>query len=259
MEDAAVVAMDIAQSTPFAHFATPINAGFFAVYDGHGGREAVSVVERVLHDHLRTQLASLSPAQALSGAFHLTDKEMANDPACLECGSTAVCALILPGENGERVLHCANAGDSRAVLGELKGERYVAKRISFDHKPDEPSENTRVARAGGWVMCGRLDGSLAVSRALGDFVFKDKGLTCEPYVQSVEIRPEHKFLILACDGLFDVVTDDEAVRAVQHLNSSKHMAKALLKMAMERGTTDNVTVMVILLQTGVQSSPHVLA
>jgi protein phosphatase PTC1 len=176
---------------------------------------------------------------------------MASDPAYLECGSTAVCALVLPNLDspGDRVLHCANAGDSRAVLGELRGEHFVAQRLSFDHKPDEPSENTRVARAGGWVMCGRLDGSLAVSRALGDFVFKARGLTCEPFLKSIPLRPEHKFLILACDGLFDVVTDEDAVHAIEHLSSSEHMAQVLLQLAMERGTTDNVTIMVLLLQT----------
>ena len=65
-------------------------------------------------------------------------------------------------------IYCANAGDSRTVMC----ERGQAVELSFDHKPDLPEERNRIMKAGGEVVEGRVNGMLALSRAIGDFDYK---------------------------------------------------------------------------------------
>jgi serine/threonine protein phosphatase PrpC len=248
MEDAHVVDLDLVPPQHLAMSTSRENTGYFAVYDGHGGKAAVDLVSQNLHRHLQHELNSATPEVAIRQAFLKTDAEMKGKPAYAECGSTAVCALILPSAQG-RTLLAANAGDARAVLARVgPGGILEAVRLTRDHKPDVYEESVRVAKAGGWVMRGRLDGSLAVSRALGDFNYKERGLICEPDVLTCELDERHLFLILACDGLWDVVKDEEAVLQVCHMEKSRAMAQALVDLAMNKGTTDNVTVMVVRLQ-----------
>lgn len=81
-------------------------------------------------------------------------------------------------ESGHRVLYIANVGDSRAVIS----RNGVAERMSVDHKGDDPTEMERVKMDGGIVLEGRVGGSLAVSRAFGDYALKNEGVICTPYV-----------------------------------------------------------------------------
>merc|ERR1712008_572702 len=115
---------------------------------------------------------------------------------------------------------CANAGDSRSVYSKNSGKAIA---LSYDHKPDDEPEETRIMKAGGYVSGGRVDGDLAVSRGFGDFRFK----ACpqlEPHDQRVSPIPdimvqnrndeEDEFIILACDGIWDVATNQECVQMV---------------------------------------------
>ena len=131
-------------------------------------------------------------------------------------GTTAVCVLISPDH-----FFIANCGDSRALLCR-NGE---AKLCTTDHKPIVPSEKKRIQDAGGTVIFQRINGSLAVSRALGDFEYKcvvGKGETeqlvsPEPDIYVEERKPdEDEFIVLACDGIWDVLTNDELCAFVRH-------------------------------------------
>src|ERR1700712_2621080 len=101
-------------------------------------------------------------------------------------------------------VHKGNAGDSRSVLG-VKGR---AKPLSFDHKPQNEGEKARIQAAGGFVDFGRVNGNLALSRAIGDFEFKKSAdlspeqqiVTAFPDVITHEISPDDEFLVIACDG-----------------------------------------------------------
>ena len=98
----------------------------------------------------------------------------------------------------------ANAGDSRSVLG-VKGR---AKPLSFDHKPQNEGEKARITAAGGFVDFGRVNGNLALSRAIGDFEFKKSAelapeqqiVTAYPDVVVHEMGDDDEFLVIACDG-----------------------------------------------------------
>ena len=125
-------------------------------------------------------------------------------------GCTATVVLITPTE-----VYCANAGDSRTVLSKNK----QAVDLSKDHKPDDPEERTRIYAANGFVEDGRVNGMLALSRALGDFEYKNNSLfkvkdqvvSAFPDVKVVPITNDAEFILLACDGIWDVMTSQAAI------------------------------------------------
>ncbi|KAL4450727.1 hypothetical protein ABPG77_001083 [Micractinium sp. CCAP 211/92] len=129
-------------------------------------------------------------------------------------GCTAVCAVVRGGE-----LFVANAGDSRCVLS--RAGRAVA--MTQDHKPMDTDEYARIMKAGGFVADGRVNGSLNLSRALGDLEYKqtkelgpeEQMVTALPEIRRETLQPGDEFLILACDGIWDVLTNQEAVDFVR--------------------------------------------
>lgn len=129
-------------------------------------------------------------------------------------GCTAVCALI---RNDELIV--ANAGDSRCVLS--RGGKAVA--LTEDHKPMNEEEFSRITKAGGFVADGRVNGSLNLSRALGDLEYKqvkslppeEQMVTANPEIRSIQLESDDEFLILACDGIWDVLSNQEAVDFVR--------------------------------------------
>lgn len=194
------------------------DARFFAVYDGHGGAKVSEYAGKHLHKKVveSTSYCSGDYAAALSRAFLDIDQDMLLDDEIKDemAGTTAVVVLIK-----DNHLYCANAGDSRAVVS-VNG---LVSPLSFDHKPSNESEAARIINAGGWVEFGRVNGNLALSRALGDFIFKrndqlpaeEQIVTAHPDVTKREITREIEFLLLACDGIWDVLTNQEVVDYVR--------------------------------------------
>lgn len=95
--------------------------------------------------------------------------------------------------------------------------------MSDDHKPDNAEEKARIEAAGGFVEENRVNGSLALSRALGDFEYKGKddmpfteqAVTCDPEVRQVTRQTNDAFVVLACDGIWDCLTSEETVQQVR--------------------------------------------
>jgi len=130
-------------------------------------------------------------------------------------GCTSVVALVA----GER-LFVANAGDSKAVL--CRGGRAVA--MSFEHKPQSEIETARIERAGGFVnRVGRVNNNLNLSRSIGDLKYKmnaslppkDQMITAEPDMMVQDLTSEDEFLFIACDGVWDVMSNQEAIDFVR--------------------------------------------
>jgi len=128
-------------------------------------------------------------------------------------GCTANVALVLQNE-----VIVANAGDSRAVICN-KGK---AKPLSFDHKPNLPEEMARIKKAGGWVTDGstghyRVNGNLNLSRSIGDLKYKTNTalppekqvVTAQPDVVRHQRAPDDEFLVMACDGIWDCMSNQE--------------------------------------------------
>jgi len=110
-------------------------------------------------------------------------------------------------------------GDSRAIAS-VRGR---VQNLSYDHKPNNELEAKRIVAAGGWVEFNRVNGNLALSRALGDFVFKkndgkraeEQIVTAYPDVDVKDLTSDHEFILLACDGIWDVLSNEEVLEFVR--------------------------------------------
>ncbi|KAI1127640.1 phosphatase 2C-like domain-containing protein [Nemania abortiva] len=141
----------------------------------------------------------------------------------------------------QRVLYTANVGDARIVLCRAG----KALRLSYDHKGSDENEGKRIANAGGLILNNRVNGVLAVTRALGDSYIKYL-VTGHPYTTETVIQPEvDEFIIIACDGLWDVCTDQDAVDLIRDQHDAVAASKLLVDHALARFSTDNLSCMII--------------
>jgi len=155
-------------------------------------------------------------------------------------GTAEGATVVIPPSTARRVLYCANAGDARGVLC----RNGIAVRLTYDHKGSDKQEAKRIIDAGGFVMSGRVNGVLAVTRSLGDASMKEF-VVGSPYTTETELCDQDEFLILACDGLWDVTDDQAAVDLIQHVDDAQVASEMLLKHAVANHTSDNVTVLVV--------------
>ncbi|KAL6703230.1 Protein phosphatase 2C 2 [Coniothyrium glycines] len=217
MEDAHAAVLDYAGEVGKATAADK-RLAFFGVYDGHGGDKVAIYAGEKLHEIVAKQEAFKSGdlKKALQDGFLATDRAILSDPKYEEevSGCTASVGII-----SKDKIYVANAGDSRTVLG-VKGR---AKPLSFDHKPQNEAEKARIQAAGGFVDFGRVNGNLALSRAIGDFEFKKSAdlppeqqiVTAFPDVEVHEINDDDEFLIVACDGIWDCQSSQAVVEFVR--------------------------------------------
>jgi len=170
----------------------------------------------------------------------------------MQVGTTvAVCLFLLrPGSQGSaHDLYVANAGDTRVVLISQDGPT----RLSVDHVASDLEEVRRVHDAGGRVVNKRVGGSLAVTRALGDHSLKGNvngGVTSEPHCATHLCSPLDCFLVIASDGVWDVLTDEDANQLVMQ---AAHMcpdeiAEKLVQAALAGMSRDNISALVIRLR-----------
>ena len=155
-------------------------------------------------------------------------------------------------------MYVANAGDCRAML--VRGTQAVA--LTRDHTAEDAGERRRVEEAGGSLQrdaSGKWRvgaAGLAVTRGLGDFDARDDGLTPEPEITRVTLEPEDEYIVLACDGLWDVLTvDDVAGLVAATVKEPGMVAKRLVAEAMTRGSGDNITAVVAFLKRQSTAEP----
>ena len=143
---------------------------------------------------------------------------------------------------GKRYLVVANAGDSRAVISREAG----VSRLTYDHKPTDESEASRVTGGGAFIRDGRVNGMIGITRALGDHCMK-QWIISTPHVTVVELVPTDEYLVLACDGVWDVINDDEAIAFLKEKQEApaSQLARALAVEALKRGSQDNISVIVV--------------
>lgn len=222
------------------------DTALFGVMDGHGGEQVARYCER----HLPGEICKGSPDDipgSMLQSFHRMD-EMLRDPDNLSelrsmwstsratanvalkswfahpdsIGATAVLAIVRP----DRIV-VANVGDSRAVL--CRGGRV--EDLSEDHKPNMPRERERIARAGGVVEVQhfgpitqyRVNGGLNLSRSIGDLAYKrnrdlpppDQLISATPDVRTFKRQATDEFMVICCDGIWDVLSSQEVVEFVR--------------------------------------------
>ncbi|KAL5710140.1 protein-serine/threonine phosphatase [Ranunculus cassubicifolius] len=223
------------------------NQAFFGVFDGHGGAKAAEFAAQNLHKNIMNETTRrVEIVDAIKYGYLTTDSEFLKEDT--HGGSCVVTALISKGD-----LVVSNAGDCRAVLS----RGGVAEALTSDHRPSREDEKHRIESQGGYVDCRhgmwRLQGSLAVSRGLGDQHLK-QWVIAEPETKTIRITSDCEFLILASDGLWDKVTNQEAIDIARPLCVDSVQpevlcaCKRLAELAVKRGSLDDISVMVVQLR-----------
>jgi len=243
-------------------FANDEKQAYFGLYDGHGGRATVDFVVKALHMNLEQQLKQFPNkpfAELYLDSYLATDGQLRRQNI-LRSGTTSVTCVVRKTERAI-TLFTANVGDSRAVLS----RDGTAVRLTLDHKTTVPEEAKRITDAGGFIGRNkRVNGVLAITRALGDHMLKENDIvSAMPHTSEIVLEENDNLLILACDGVWDVISDQEAVDLVRsrikaevavagepqsgaQVNAMLLMAaKALVKEALDRRSLDNITVMII--------------
>nr|CCC91509.1 putative protein phosphatase 2C [Trypanosoma congolense IL3000] len=244
------------------------------ILDGHCGRRVAELAAKHVPDNFiahpalgeNNALAFVeSIIQADRAIFHSLKKGGGGFGLSAAFGGSGGSTLIAAAVHG-RMLYVACLGDARAVL--YDGNTTIP--MSEDHKPTNKKEHTRILQCGGFVQLGRVCGVLAVSRALGDYEFKFNGnrfisnrelmVSNVADVRQINLTDASKFLLLACDGLWDAVQNEEATQFVRDflcytpdVGSSPEATKRALnnccqklaEFAVSRGSTDNVSVMLL--------------
>merc|ERR1719453_163352 len=224
------------------------------LYDGHGGRTAVDFVTNHLHAAFASEFAAGGrrdvPA-ALDRAFSRVDRMLVQAGA-VQCGTTAAVVVYAPpaGPLGGRAsLFVANVGDSRVVMLRSGPHSPPPLRLSIDHLPSNAGEVARVQQAGGAIVGNRVGGTLAITRALGDPALKGPGggVSGEPSVMEHVVAEEDRYVLLASDGIWDVITDEQAQALVLAAEGAPpaEIARRLVDEALKKGTRDNVSALLV--------------
>lgn len=243
MEDAHACVLDL-QAEGEGGKPTPPDQrlSFFGVYDGHGGDKVAIYTGENLHKIVAKQDAFKEGdlKKALQDGFLATDRAILSDPKYEEevSGCTASVGII-----SKDKIYIANSGDSRSVLG-IKGR---AKPLSYDHKPQNETEKARIQAAGGFVDFGRVNGNLALSRAIGDFEFKKSAdlppehqiVTAFPDVQIHDINEDDEFLVIACDGIWDCQSSQAVIEFVRRGIAAKQDLSAICENMMDNCLASN--------------------
>ncbi|CAH8490267.1 unnamed protein product [Heterobilharzia americana] len=266
MEDAHVAKSEL--PVPFQYWS------YFGVFDGHAGsRVSELCAARLLDAILNTEeFQKLDPScseldttlvkRGIVNGFLTFDRDLASEDSNEKSGSTAVVAFVTPTH-----IIMANCGDSRAIL--VRDNKPLL--ATQDHKPYNPIERRRISEAGGQVMLSRVNGSLAVSRSLGDFEYKQvfsRGATeqlvsPEPDVFIIERQKEFdQVLLLACDGVWDVFENDTLTTYVLHrlccLPSLVDVCSEILDTSLHKGSRDNMSVLLVALDAAPTVDPEAI-
>ncbi|OHT07810.1 Protein phosphatase 2C 1 [Tritrichomonas foetus] len=207
---------------------------FYGVFDGHGGNEVSLYCANNLHRVISRTLKDedITVEKAIINSIEEVNKGASSKYP--NTGSTAAIVMVV-----NNIVYCANVGDTRILLV----ENGKTTRCSYDHKASDPAERQLVLARGGQIVQNRVNGVLMLSRAIGDRVV-GPGLSCEPFIKRMR-RKDGMRIVIACDGVFDVV-DDETVGSLATRHSNTQEAARVIKdLAISRGTTDNVTCIVI--------------
>lgn len=260
---------------------------FAAVFDGHGGAAISRYLRQNFYAAVQAALPTSASAEAIAqdeslnsasaddlaiasavcAAFEKIDNEVQDISHWSFQGSTGLAVVIHTNIDGTRTIISGNVGDSRAILG----RRKTAIDLTRDHKPNDEVERSRIVDLGGTVdWCGQVDrrgqpvehtgvyrinGNLALSRSIGDRSERP-WVTSEVEIKLQKIEDDvDSFVVLATDGLWDVMSSQEVVSYVHQMLEStptkyqnelrRNIAKAVTEEALRRGSSDNVTVLLI--------------
>jgi serine/threonine protein phosphatase PrpC len=227
----------------------------YGIYDGHGGK----FVSNYLKEHMPNYLTNIEfpcKKKTIKDIFRKIHKNLKNKYYSKSAETGSTCLNIIDFiYNKRRYLKIINVGDSRAIIA----QDNLAIPLTKDHKPNTPEEKHRIEKAGGKIFMDdhgdwRVS-DLSLSRAVGDL--NAKHVISEPAINIHRVVKKDKFIVLACDGLWDVMTNQDVVDYIiencynidtnKRLKKNINIAKLLGKKAIDLGSSDNISIIVVFL------------
>ncbi|XP_020099469.1 protein phosphatase 2C and cyclic nucleotide-binding/kinase domain-containing protein isoform X2 [Ananas comosus] len=261
-------------------FGTSPDDHFFGVFDGHGenGAQCSQFVKQKLCENLLRNSRFHSDAfEACHAAFLATNSQIHADSLDDTMSGTTAITILVRG----RMIYVANAGDSRAVIAEKRGDEIVAMDLSIDQTPFRTDELERVKHCGArvltldqieglknptvqcwgteegddgdpprlWVQNGMYPGT-AFTRSIGDSIAESIGVVATPEIFVMELTPYHPFFVIASDGVFEFLSSQTVVEMVARYKDPRDACAAVVAEAYRlwlqyETRTDDITIIVV--------------
>ena len=228
------------------------NQMIFEIFDGHGGDEMSTYLQANLAKIYKQNLL-LNKGNiilSLKNAFHDADDEMRGQLNMEGLGSTGTLVHIVRRLGPVLEVYSANVGDSRVSL--ISPEHII--RLSYDHRTTDEKEKKRILESGMEIIDDRICGTLMLTRIFGNYEYKEenenennKGLICEPFISKIEIdlSIENQFLILASDGIWDILTEEEIQNIIKKYQDTQKICSIIIKKCLENEAWDNMSVFAV--------------
>ena len=251
------------KSKSIENFNNDKNQMVFEIFDGHGGDEMSIYLQNNLAQIYKQNLL-LNKGNiilSLKNAFHDADDEMRNQLNIEGLGSTGTLVHIKWESENDLVVYSANVGDSRVSL--ISPEHII--RLSYDHRTSDEKERKRILESGLEIIDDRINGTLMLTRIFGNYEYKNnieneeddnsnsnnysnnKGLICEPFISkiNIDLNIENQFLILASDGIWDTITEEEIQNIIQYHNDTQQICSIAIKNSLRNEAWDNLSIFAI--------------
>ena len=214
----------------------------FAVFDGHGGNYVAQYLKENFCDFLKKTISSKYNSrftQIFKESIENIDKCFENSEEAKECGSTGTIIVV-----NNRSIYCANVGDSKCYY--INGTEAI--QLTEDHNCNNKNEVDLLKSKDILVFRGRVFGSLKLTRSFGDTDYKKEGITSTPYIKKIfSDKNDVKYLIIASDGIWDVVDDKKLFQISKELKegTSEEFCNSLIDYALKNNSTDNISCVII--------------
>ena len=247
------------KSKSIENFNNDKNQMVFEIFDGHGGDEISTYLQNNLSQIYKQNLL-LNKGNiilSLKNAFRDADDEMRNQLNIDGLGSTGTLVHIKWESENDLVVYSANVGDSRVSL--ISPEHII--RLSYDHRTTDEKERKRILESGLEIIDDRINGTLMLTRIFGNYEYKNideneedendidnnKGLICEPFISkiNIDLNIENQFLILASDGIWDIITEEEIQQIIQKYQDTQQICSIAIKKCLRNEAWDNMSIFAI--------------
>ena len=245
------------KSKSIENFNNDKNQMIFEIFDGHGGDEMSTYLQNNLAQIYKQNLL-LNKGNiilSLKNAFRDADDEMKNQLNIEGLGSTGTLVHIRWESENDLVVYSANVGDSRVSL--ISPEHII--RLSYDHRTTDEKEKKRILESGLEIIDNRINGTLMLTRIFGNYEYKNnnedneedendnKGLICEPFISkiNIDLNIENQFLILASDGIWDAINEEEIQHIIQNHYDTQQICSITIKNCLRNEAWDNMSIFAI--------------
>ena len=230
---------DFSDINPYFYQDEQFKISFFALYDGFCGKEVAVYLQKKLQQCLLTNIKKnkFDIEKSFGDTFAQMENSIKEISNSSTCGSTATVVLIV-----NKIIYCANIGNTSCYSIYNKNQ---IKKISIDHDCNNQTEIERVKQNGGEIFNKRVFGSLSLTRCFGDFDFKAYGVTAKPTISKKKIGKEENFLIIASDGVWDVIHEEELNGYISKNLSASELSALIINEALRNYSRDNVSCIVI--------------